>query len=92
VFADIWYSVDFLVATVVGGSAMMMGPFVGGVFIVMVPFFLEELADFAFIFKGVVLIGVLILAPAGIAGVLARPVQAWRARKLKALQQTGDAE
>jgi len=92
VFADIWYSVDFLVATVVGGSAMMMGPFVGGVFIVMVPFFLEELADFAFILKGAVLIGVLILAPAGIAEVLARPVRAWRARKLKDLQPAGDAE
>ncbi len=91
VFADIWYSVDFLVATVVGGSAMMMGPFIGGVFIVMVPFFFEQLADFAFILKGVVLIAVLLLAPAGIAEVLARPVRAWRARKLAAAQQ-GDGD
>ncbi len=90
VFADIWYSVDFLVATVVGGSAMLMGPFIGGVFIVMVPFFLEELADFAFILKGVVLIGVLILAPAGIAEVLARPVRAWRARRLATAASAGD--
>ncbi|MAH85166.1 MAG: hypothetical protein CBB68_13040 [Rhodospirillaceae bacterium TMED8] len=82
VFADIWYSVDFLVATVVGGSAMLMGPFIGGFFIVMVPFFLEELADFSFILKGVVLIGVLILAPAGIAGVIARPFQALRAKRI----------
>jgi branched-chain amino acid transport system permease protein len=89
VFADIWYSVDFLVATVVGGSAMMMGPFVGGVFIVMVPFFFEQLADFAFILKGVVLIGVLLLAPAGIAEVLTRPVRAWRARQIAAAQQDG---
>jgi branched-chain amino acid transport system permease protein len=89
VYADIWYSVDFLVATVVGGSAMLMGPFIGGIFIVMVPFFLEELADFSFILKGVVLIGVLILAPAGIAEVLTRPVRAWRARRLSKESNAG---
>lgn len=29
VYSDIWYSVDILVAVIVGGSAMMMGPIVG---------------------------------------------------------------
>jgi len=82
VYADIWYSVDFLVATVVGGSAVLMGPFIGGVFVAMVPFLFEELADFAYVLKGVVLIGVLILAPAGIADVLARPFRALRRRRL----------
>lgn len=80
VYADIWYSVDFLVACVVGGSAMLMGPFIGGAFIVMVPFFFERLADFAFILKGVVLIVVLLLAPAGIADLLARPIRMLRRR------------
>jgi hypothetical protein len=47
-----------------------------------VPFFLEELADFAFVLKGVVLIGVLVLAPAGVAEVIAKPFRAWRQRKL----------
>lgn len=84
VYADIWYSVDFLVACVVGGSATLMGPFIGGAFIVMVPFFLEKLADLAFILKGVVLIAVLLLAPAGIADLLARPIRAWRQRQLAA--------
>jgi branched-chain amino acid transport system permease protein len=83
VYADIWYSVDFLVACVVGGSAMLMGPFIGGAFIVMVPFFLEKLADFAYVLKGVVLIAVLLLAPAGIADLLARPVRAWRRRQIE---------
>ncbi len=90
VYADIWYSVDFLVATVVGGSAVLMGPFIGGVFVAMVPFLFEELADFAFILKGVVLIGVLILAPAGVADVLARPFRALRRRRL-AEAKGGDA-
>jgi len=84
VYADIWYSVDFLVACVVGGSAMLMGPFIGGAFIVMVPFFFEKLADLAFILKGVVLIAVLLLAPAGVADLLARPIRAWRRRQLAA--------
>lgn len=83
VYADIWYSVDFLVASVVGGSAFLAGPFIGGIFVVIVPFFLEELADFAYILKGVVLIGVLLLAPAGIADLLARPLRAIRHRQLE---------
>jgi len=85
VYADIWYSVDLLVAAVVGGSAMLFGPFLGGFFVAMVPFFLDELADFAFILKGVVLIAVLVLAPAGIAGVVARP---FRARRRRLLDET----
>lgn len=82
VYADIWYSVDILVATVVGGSAVLMGPFVGGFFVVMLPFFLEELADFAFILKGAVLIVILIFAPAGVVGLLSKPIRALRRRKL----------
>jgi branched-chain amino acid transport system permease protein len=82
VFGDIWYSVDILVAAVVGGSAMLMGPIVGGTFVAMLPFFLEKLADFAFILKGVVLIAVLMFAPAGVCDVVARPFRAWRRRRL----------
>ena len=67
---------------VVGGSAVLMGPFVGGAFVVMLPFFLETLADFAFILKGVVLIVVLIFAPAGLVGLVGKPFQARRQRLL----------
>lgn len=91
VYADIWYSVDMLVAAIVGGSAMLMGPIIGGIFVVMVPFFFEELADFAYVLKGVVLIGVLILAPAGVAGVLARPFRAMRRRQLEKAAAQGPA-
>ena len=83
VFSDIWYSVDILVAAVVGGSAMLMGPLVGGAFVAMLPFFLEKLADFSFILKGVVLIAVLMFAPAGVSDVIARPFRAWRRRELE---------
>ncbi len=90
VYADIWYSVDILVAAVVGGAAVLMGPVVGGVFVVMLPFFLEELADFAFILKGVVLILVLIFAPKGIVEVLGRPFRKSRERQL--LEVSGSLE
>lgn len=83
VYSDIWYSVDILVAAVVGGSAMLLGPIVGGVFVAMLPFVLEKLADFSFILKGVVLIGVLMFAPAGICDVVARPFRAIRRRILE---------
>lgn len=91
VYADIWYSVDFLVACVVGGSAMLMGPFIGGAFIVMVPFFFEKLADFSYILKGIVLIAVLLLAPAGVADLLARPFRALRRLRLAAAARSPDA-
>ena len=83
VYSDIWYSVDILVAAVVGGSAMLMGPIVGGAFVAMLPYFLETLADFSFILKGVVLIAVLMFAPAGVCDVIARPFRAWRRRKME---------
>lgn len=85
VYADIWYSVDILMAVVVGGPAILFGPYLGGIFVVMLPFFLEELADFAFILKGVVLILVLRFAQAGVGEVLYRPILNMRRRKLVAV-------
>jgi branched-chain amino acid transport system permease protein len=83
VYSDIWYSVDILVAAVVGGSAMLMGPIVGGAFVAMLPFFLETLADFSFILKGMVLIAVLMFAPAGVCDLIARPFRAMRRAKVE---------
>lgn len=83
VYSDIWYSVDILVAVVVGGSAMLMGPILGGAFVALLPFFLETLADFSFVLKGVVLIAVLMFAPAGVCDVIARPFRALRRRQLE---------
>ncbi len=83
VFADIWYSVDILMAVVVGGSTIIFGPFLGGFFVVMLPFFFEQLADFSFILKGAVLILVLRFAPAGIMELLVRPLKNARRRLLR---------
>lgn len=83
VYADIWYSVDILIAVVVGGATMIFGPIIGGLFVVMVPFFFEQLADFSFILKGVILILVLRFAPAGVSELLMRPITNYRQSKLR---------
>ncbi len=85
VYADIWYSVDILIAVVVGGPAILFGPYLGGIFVVMLPFFLERLADFSFILKGVVLIAVLRFAPAGVGELILRPLRIARRRKLRSV-------
>jgi branched-chain amino acid transport system permease protein len=80
-YSDIWYSVDLLVAVVVGGSSMM-GPFVGGLFVALLPFALEDFADLSFILKGAALIAVLRFAPAGVCDLIARPFRRMRRRML----------
>jgi ABC-type branched-subunit amino acid transport system permease subunit len=71
-FGDTWLSVDFLTAVVVGGQGSLFGSLIGGGFVVLVPYYLGELRDFAYILSGVALIAVLLFAPDGVAGVLAR--------------------
>ena len=83
VYADIWYSVDILIAVVVGGATMIFGPIIGGLFVVMIPFFFEQLADFSFSRKGVVLILVLRFAPAGVSDLMMRPITALRQASLR---------
>ena len=83
VYSDIWYSVDILVAVIVGGSAMIMGPIVGCAFVALLPFLLETMADLSFILKGLILIAVLIFAPAGICELIARPFKSWRQIQLQ---------
>jgi branched-chain amino acid transport system permease protein len=75
-FGDAWLSVDFLTAVVVGGQASLLGSAIGAAFVVLVPYYLAELRDFAYILNGMALILVLLFAPDGVAGVLGR---AWHA-------------
>ena len=79
-FGDAWLSVDFLTAVVVGGQASLFGSALGAFFVVLVPYYLGELRDFAYILNGVALIAVLLFAPDGVAGVLARGLRAILAR------------
>jgi branched-chain amino acid transport system permease protein len=75
-FGDAWLSVDFLTAVVVGGQASLFGSAIGAFFVVLVPYYLGELRDFAYILNGIALIAVLLFAPDGVAGVVARSLRA----------------
>jgi branched-chain amino acid transport system permease protein len=71
-FGNAWLSVDFLTAVVVGGQASLFGSAIGAAFVVLVPYYLGTLQDFAYVLNGVALILVLRFAPDGVAGVLGR--------------------
>ena len=81
-FGDAWLSVDFLTAVVVGGQGSLFGSALGAAFVVMVPYYLGELRDFAYILNGAALIAVLLFAPDGVAGVLARLLRRVLGRKV----------
>jgi branched-chain amino acid transport system permease protein len=82
-FGDAWMSVDFLTAVVVGGQASLFGSALGAGFIVLVPYYLGELRDFAYILNGVALIAVLLFAPEGLAGLLTRAFRRLRAHAFR---------
>ncbi|MBI4636637.1 MAG: branched-chain amino acid ABC transporter permease [Candidatus Rokubacteria bacterium] len=85
-FGDAWMSVDFLTAVVVGGQASLFGSALGGGFVVLVPYYLGELRDFAYILNGLALIGALVWAPDGVAGVLARGLRLVLGRRHAAVE------
>ncbi len=67
---NFWLSTYFLVAAIVGGLGSVKGSVLGAGYIVLVPYFLADYQDFSFIFLGLVLILVVVLAPEGMAGLL----------------------
>ncbi len=74
-FGSAWLSVDFLTAVVVGGQGSLFGSAIGAAFVVLVPYYLGTMQDFAYILNGVALILVLRFAPDGVAGVLGRALR-----------------
>jgi ABC-type branched-subunit amino acid transport system ATPase component/ABC-type branched-subunit amino acid transport system permease subunit len=65
-------SILFLLACVVGGAGWVLGPAVGAVVTVVLPELLSNLAEYRLLFFGILLLGVLWLAPEGILGTVAR--------------------
>ena len=64
-------SILFLLAVILGGAGMVCGPLIGAVLIVLLPEALSSLAEYRLFFFGVLLLGVLRMAPGGVAGVIA---------------------
>lgn len=90
-FGDIWISVDFLVAVVVGGQASLAGSVLGGAFVVLLPYYLAEMRDFSFMLKGLALILILLFAPEGVSRVLSNLFRAAARRVLKWAPQAAGA-
>lgn len=67
---DFWMSTFFLLAVVIGGLGSILGSAIGAFYVIFVPYLLKDSKDFSFIFMGIVLILVVVLAPEGIAGLL----------------------
>ena len=77
-FGNAWLSVDFLTAVVIGGQGSLLGSVIGGGFVALVPYYLGELQDFAYILNGAALIATLVFAPEGAAGLLGRALRSVR--------------
>lgn len=59
-----------MLATVIGGEGIEEGPILGTVVVVFLYFLLARYADISLIIQGVILIGIMLLAPQGIMGTL----------------------
>ncbi|MGF1622483.1 MAG: branched-chain amino acid ABC transporter permease, partial [Rhodomicrobiaceae bacterium] len=65
-------SILYLFAVILGGAGTVLGPLVGALVTVLLPEFLAGLAEYRLLFFGGLLIVVLLVAPRGIVGTIAR--------------------
>ncbi|MEM6677864.1 MAG: ATP-binding cassette domain-containing protein, partial [Pseudomonadota bacterium] len=65
-------SILFLLAVVVGGSGTLLGPLIGIAITVVLPEMLSGLAEYRLLFFGGLMLGVLLAAPRGVAGIFVR--------------------
>jgi branched-chain amino acid transport system permease protein len=57
-----------MLATVIGGEGTEEGPIVGTIIVVILYFLLARYAEISLIIQGIILIGIMLLAPEGIVG------------------------
>ena len=65
-------SILFLLVVMIGGAERVMGPVAGAVIVVLLPEALSFLAQYRLLFVGLLLLAVLLLAPGGFVGLIAR--------------------
>jgi ABC-type branched-subunit amino acid transport system permease subunit len=66
-----------MLVTVLGGEGTEEGPVVGTIIVVILYFLLARYAEISLIIQGVILVGIMLLAPQGIMGSL-RQIRAYR--------------
>jgi branched-chain amino acid transport system ATP-binding protein len=65
-------SILFVLVVIIGGAASLAGPLVGATLVVLLPEALAALAEYRLLFFGALLLGVLVVAPDGVTGLVAR--------------------
>lgn len=65
-------SILFVLAVVVGGSGTLLGPVIGVLVTVLLPELLSSLTEYRLLFFGGLMLGVLLMAPRGIVGLLSQ--------------------
>ena len=69
---NIRWLITIMLATVIGGESTEEGPIVGTIVVVFLYFLLARYAEISLIIQGIILIGIMLLAPQGIMGFLRR--------------------
>jgi branched-chain amino acid transport system permease protein len=69
---NVRWLVTIMLATVIGGEGTEEGPIVGTAVVVFLYFLLARYAEISLIIQGIILIGIMLLAPQGIVGILRR--------------------
>jgi branched-chain amino acid transport system permease protein len=62
--------ITIMLATVIGGEGTEEGPIVGTIIVVFMYFILARYAEISLIIQGVILVGIMLLAPQGIMGII----------------------
>jgi branched-chain amino acid transport system permease protein len=74
---SIRWLITVMLATVIGGEATEEGPIIGTIIVVFLYFLLARYANISLIIQGVILVGIMLLAPQGIMGSI-RKTRAYR--------------
>jgi branched-chain amino acid transport system permease protein len=69
---NVRWTMTLLLATVIGGIRTEEGPFIGTIVVVFLYFLLARYAGYSLLIQGMILIGLMLLSPQGIVGMLRR--------------------
>jgi branched-chain amino acid transport system permease protein len=67
---NVRWTMTLLLATVIGGMRTEEGPILGTMVVVFLYFLLARYAGYSFLIQGIILVGIMLLSPQGIVGVL----------------------
>jgi branched-chain amino acid transport system permease protein len=69
---NVTWTMTLLLATVIGGTRTEEGPILGTIVVIVLYFLLAKYGGYSFLIQGAILVGIMLLSPQGIVGVLRR--------------------